>query len=173
MNHIAFTRLQRNPICVNVSKIDLHNKRHDTRTKRLKDTGLLLYSLFMREFHILCDTGEFKSCFHSNWQHCLFNNMLAIAYGYNHHNDSYFFTGCQLSNTCTVVYCIRSQDFVCLVFNGTSPQDRSVCANCGRVKPTQLAKGGQRDTMHNIYVTQCNTVHNKNTSVTKMQQPAI
>ena len=24
--------------------------------------------------------------------------------------------------------------FVCLVFNGTSTQDRSICANCGRVK---------------------------------------
>ena len=39
--------------------------------------------------------------------------------------------------------------FVCLVFNGTSTQDRSICVNCGRVKPTQLAKDGQRDTMHN------------------------
>ena len=52
--------------------------------------------------------------------------------------------------------------FVCLVFNGTSTQDMSICANCGRVKPTQLAKDGQRDTMHNSqYVTQGNTVHNK------------
>ena len=51
---------------------------------------------------------------------------------------------------------------MCLVFNGTSTQDRSICANCGRVKPTQLAKDGQRDTVHNSqYVTQCNTVHNK------------
>ena len=41
------------------------------------------------------------------------------------------------------------QFFVCLVFNGTSTQDRSICANCGRVKPTQLAKDGQRDTKHN------------------------
>ena len=32
---------------------------------------------------------------------------------------------------------------VCLVFNGTSTQDRSICANCGRVKPTQAAKDGQ------------------------------
>ena len=52
--------------------------------------------------------------------------------------------------------------FVGLVFNGTSTQDRSICANCGRVKPTWLAKDGQRDTMHNSqHVTQCNTVHNK------------
>ena len=52
--------------------------------------------------------------------------------------------------------------FVCLVLNGTSTQDGSVCADCGRVKPTQLAKDDQRDTMHNSqYVTQCNTVHNK------------
>ena len=30
------------------------------------------------------------------------------------------------------------------------------------MKPTQLAKDGQRDTMHySQYVTQCNTVHNK------------
>ena len=42
-----------------------------------------------------------------------------------------------------------SRRLVCLVFNGTSTQDRSICANCGRVKPTQLAKDGQRDTMHN------------------------
>ena len=49
--------------------------------------------------------------------------------------------------------------FVRLVFNGTSTQYRSICANCGRVIPTQLAKDGQRDTMHNSqYVTQCNTV---------------
>ena len=48
--------------------------------------------------------------------------------------------------------------FVCLVFNGTSTQDRSICPNRGRVKPTQLAKDGQQDTMHNSqYVTQCNT----------------
>ena len=47
--------------------------------------------------------------------------------------------------------------FVCLVFNGTSTQDRSICANCGRVKQTQLAKDVQRDTTHNSqYVTQCN-----------------
>ena len=39
--------------------------------------------------------------------------------------------------------------FVCLVFNGASTQDRSICANCGRVKPTQVAKDGQRETMHN------------------------
>ena len=49
--------------------------------------------------------------------------------------------------------------FVYLVFNGTSTQDRSICANCVRVKPTQLAKDGQRDTMHNSkYVTQCKPV---------------
>ena len=48
------------------------------------------------------------------------------------------------------------------MFNGTSTQDRSICANCGRVKPTQLAKDGQRDAMHNSqYVTQCKTVRNK------------
>ena len=66
-----------------------------------------------------------------------------------------------------IFYLLYSADsdqklFVCLVFNGTSTQDRSICANCGRVKPTQLAKDGQRDTMHNSqYVKQCNTVHNK------------
>ena len=48
--------------------------------------------------------------------------------------------------------------FVCLVFNGTSTQDRSICAICGRVKPTQVAKDGQRDTRYNSqYVAQCNT----------------
>ena len=58
--------------------------------------------------------------------------------------------------------------FVCLVFNGTSTQDRSMCANCGRVKPTQLAKDGQRDTMHNSqYVTRCNTVHNRTLQLQK------
>ena len=32
---------------------------------------------------------------------------------------------------------------------------RSICANCGRVKPTQAVKDGQQDTMHNSsYVTQ-------------------
>ena len=52
--------------------------------------------------------------------------------------------------------------FVCLVFNGTSTQDRSICANCRRVKPTQMAKDVQRDRMHNSqYVTQCNTVPKK------------
>ena len=49
-----------------------------------------------------------------------------------------------------------------MVFNGTSTLDRSICANCGRVKPTQLDKDSRRDTMHNSqYVTQCNTVHNR------------
>ena len=57
---------------------------------------------------------------------------------------------------------------VCLVFNGTSTQDRSICANCGRVKPTQLTKDGHRDTMNNSqYVTQCNTVHNKTLQLQK------
>ena len=51
------------------------------------------------------------------------------------------------------------------MFNGTSTLDRSICANCGRVKPTQLAKDGQRDIMHNSqFVTQWNTVHNKNSN---------
>ena len=58
--------------------------------------------------------------------------------------------------------------FVCLVFNGTSTQDRSICADCGRVKPTQAAKDGQRETMHNSqYVTQCNTVHNETLQLQK------
>ena len=39
--------------------------------------------------------------------------------------------------------------FVCLVFNGTSTQDRSIFANCERMKQTQVAKDGQRETMHN------------------------
>ena len=41
---------------------------------------------------------------------------------------------------------------------------RSICANCGRVKPTRLVKDGQQDVMHNSsYVTQiqCNTLHSK------------
>ena len=59
------------------------------------------------------------------------------------------------------VVCLSVCLFVCLVFNGTLTQDRSISANYGRVKPTQLAKGGQRDTMLNSqYVTQCNTVYN-------------
>ena len=58
--------------------------------------------------------------------------------------------------------------FCCLVFNGTSTQDRSICANCGRVKLTQVAKDGKRETMHNSqYVTQCNTVHNKTLQLQK------
>ena len=42
------------------------------------------------------------------------------------------------------------------MFNGTSTQDRSICANCGRVKPTQLAKDGQErqciilNTLHTV-----------------------
>ena len=40
------------------------------------------------------------------------------------------------SDTPCQVYC----DFVCLVFNGTSTQDRSICANCGRLKPTYCDK---------------------------------
>ena len=64
--------------------------------------------------------------------------------------------------------CTTVNMFVCLVSNGTSTQDRPICANCGRVKPTQLAKDGQWDTMHNSqYVTQCNTVHNKTLQLQK------
>ena len=64
-------------------------------------------------------------------------------------------------NTCKRV-------FVCLVLNGTSTLDRSICANCGRVKPTQWAKDGQRDIMHNSqYVTQRSTVHNKTLQLQK------
>ena len=58
--------------------------------------------------------------------------------------------------------------FVYLVFNGTSTLDRSIYANCGRVKPTQLAKDGQRETMHNSwYGTQCNAVHNETLQLQK------
>ena len=64
--------------------------------------------------------------------------------------------------------CLFIYLFVCLVFNGTSTQDRSIYANYERVKPTQSAKDGQRDTMHNSqYFTQCNIVHNKTLQLQK------
>ena len=53
---------------------------------------------------------------------------------------------------------IRYNMFVCLVFNGTSTQDRSICANCGRGKPTQVAKDGQRDYERQFII--LNTLHN-------------
>ena len=63
------------------------------------------------------------------------------------------FLGTDLMNVNSFTY--RKKDLtkhvvviVCSVFNGTSTQDGSICANCGRVKPTQVAKDG-RDTMHN------------------------
>ena len=82
-----------------------------------------------------------------------------------------FTTGCSVHTRIPdMIKCLKSSIclFVCLVFNGTSAEDRSICANCGRVKPTQVAQDGQRDTMHNSqYVTQCNTVHNKTLQLQK------
>ena len=54
-----------------------------------------------------------------------------------------------LMQPCLFVWCLTARQH----------KDRSICANCGMVKPTQAAKDGQRDTMHNSqYVSQCNTV---------------
>ena len=51
--------------------------------------------------------------------------------------------------SCIHIVMMKNMYFVCLVSNSTSTQDRSICANCGRVKPTLLANDGERDTMYN------------------------
>ena len=91
------------------------------------------------------------NCFYYWWWLNCWSSQIYINFQKDHTRFRIYTT----EHTLTITF------FVCLVLNGTSTQDRSICANCGRVKPTQLAKDGQRDTMHNFqYVTQWITVHN-------------